>query len=98
MAVCFRERASREMASTTIPLIETVARKTDGSLTLGNYFANSFGLLTSVLALCSLGFAQTYGTKGYAPGAWKPEELSPELSKPKPFNAHDLSGVWSMPT
>src|SRR6202049_5169870 len=98
MVVCFREGALREMESTTIPHIETVARRTDRSLTMGKHFAKSFGVLASLLALCSLGFAQTYGTKGYAPGAWKPEELPPELSKPKPFNAHDLSGVWSMPT
>ena len=43
-------------------------------------------------------FAQTYGTKAYAPGAWKPDELPPAVSQPKPFNPHDLSGVWSMPT
>jgi hypothetical protein len=51
-----------------------------------------------ILALASIAFAQAYGTKGYAPGAWKPDELPPALSRPKPFNAHDLSGVWSMPT
>src|SRR6202140_1876637 len=98
MAVCFPDGASKEMESMTIPHIETVARKTDRSLTMGKYFAKSFGVLASVLALCSLAFAQTYGTKGYAPGAWKPEELPKDLSKPKPYNSHDFGGVWSSPT
>ena len=61
-------------------------------------FVHSLGVLVSVLAISCLAFAQTYGTKGYAPGTWKPEELPTALSKPKPFDPHDLSGVWSMPT
>ncbi len=61
-------------------------------------FLKSLGILTSIVALSCPAFAQTYGTKGYAPGAWKPDELPKELAKPKPFDPHDLSGVWSMPT
>ncbi len=30
--------------------------------------------------------------------AWKPDELPKDLAKPKPFDPHDLSAVWSMPT
>jgi len=59
---------------------------------------NSLSIVVSLVAFSGATFAQTYGTKGYAPGAWKPEELPKELSQPKPFNPHDLSGVWSMPT
>jgi len=55
-------------------------------------------ILAATVALAGLAFAQTYGTKGYAPGAWKPDELPKALSNAKPFDAHDLSGVWSMPT
>ena len=59
--------------------------------------------LILMLALISQGaFAQTtptYGTSGYAPGAWKPGELANRpKTEAKPFNAHDLSGVWSTPT
>src|SRR5665213_1453129 len=63
-----------------------------------NRFISSVAVLTGVLACSSIAFAQTYGTKGYSPGAWKPEDLPPDLAKPKPFNPHDLSAVWSMPT
>jgi len=52
----------------------------------------------ALLACSCVTFAQTYGTKGYSPGAWKPDELPKGVSDPKPFNAHDLSGVWSLPT
>jgi len=45
-----------------------------------------------------IAFGQTYGTKGYAPGAWKQVDLPAELGKPKPFDPHDLSGVWAIPT
>jgi hypothetical protein len=58
----------------------------------------SVEVLAAMLAFSCITFAQTYGTPGYSPGAWKPDELPKELSKPKPFNAHDLSGVWSTPT
>src|SRR6202022_5146247 len=52
-----------------------------------------------VLLTCSfVTFAQSYGTKGYSPGAWKPDELPKGLSNSKPFDPHNLSGVWSMPT
>ena len=55
-------------------------------------------VMMALLTFSCVAFAQTYGTAGYSPGAWKPDELPKELSKPKPFNAHDLSGVWSTPT
>jgi hypothetical protein len=59
--------------------------------------------LTLLLTFLSqAAFAQTtptYGTPGYAPGAWKPGELANRpKTEAKPFNAHDLSGVWSTPT
>lgn len=63
-----------------------------------NHFMSATATLLLLLASSCVAFAQTYGTKGYAPGAWKPDELPPDVSKPKPFNPHDLSGVWSMPT
>ena len=65
-----------------------------------NCFRASLAILAVAVALvsCCPTFAQTYGTKGYAPGTWKPEELPKDLAKPKAFSAHDLSGVWSMPT
>ncbi|HEV7967009.1 MAG TPA: hypothetical protein VGP19_05535 [Candidatus Acidoferrales bacterium] len=59
---------------------------------------SSLVVLAALPALSCIAFAQTYGTEGYSPGAWKPDELPKELSKPNPFNAHDLSGVWSTPT
>jgi len=51
-----------------------------------------------LLAYSGMVFGQTYGTKGYAPGAWPPDELPKDLAKAKPFDQYDLSGVWSMPT
>jgi hypothetical protein len=63
-----------------------------------NRLLNSVQVLAALLAFSCISFAQTYGTPGYSPGAWKPEELPKELSKPKPFNPHDLSGMWSTPT
>jgi hypothetical protein len=63
-----------------------------------NRFPHPVMILMMLLAFSCAAFAQTYGTKGYSPGAWKPEELPKELSKPKPFSPHDLSGVWSTPT
>jgi hypothetical protein len=63
-----------------------------------NRLLKSVVVLAALLASSSIAVAQTYGTEGYSPGAWKPDELPKELSKPKPFNAHDLSGVWSTPT
>ena len=63
-----------------------------------NRLLNSVVILAALLAFSCVTFAQTYGTGGYSPGAWKPDELPKELSKPKPFNAHDLSGMWSTPT
>src|SRR6266852_1062574 len=59
---------------------------------------NSGQVMMALLAFSCVAFAQKYGTGGYSPGAWKPAELPNELAKPKPFNAHDLSGVWSTPT
>jgi hypothetical protein len=63
-----------------------------------NRFLKSAQLLITLLAFSGIAFSQTYGTGGYSPGAWKPDELPKELSKGKPFNPHDLSGVWSTPT
>src|SRR5260370_38754353 len=56
-------------------------------------------VVPAALVACSCAaFAQTYGTKGYSPGAWKPDELPKGLSNPAPFDPHNLSGVWTMPT
>ena len=63
-----------------------------------NRFMSSGAVLLALLASSCVTFAQTYGTKGYSPGAWKPDELPKGLSNPKPFDPHNLSGVWSMPT
>src|SRR5678815_108519 len=55
--------------------------------------------LIATFAFSGISFAQTYGTTGYSPGAWKPEDLaSRPPQKSKPFDPHDLSGVWSHPT
>lgn len=59
---------------------------------------NSF-IGSIVIPMLMMGFslqasAQTYGTPGYAPGAWKPDELPKDLAKPKPYDAHSLTGVW----
>ena len=63
-----------------------------------NRLMSSIVVGVALLAFSCVTFAQTYGTKGYAPGAWKPDELPNDLAKPKPFDPHDLSAVWSMPT
>ncbi len=63
-----------------------------------NRLSDSFVVIAAMLAFSAVTFAQTYGTPGYAPGTWKPQELPKDLSKPKPFNARDFSGVWSSPT
>ena len=63
-----------------------------------NRMMDLLAMFVMVVAFSGVTFGQTYGTKGYSPGAWKPEELPKELSKPKPYNAHDLNGVWSSPT
>ena len=63
-----------------------------------NRLLNSIFLLTGLMACSRTALAQTYGAPGYSPGAWKPDELPKQLSQPKPFNAHDLTGVWSTPT
>ena len=63
-----------------------------------NRWMQGIGAIAVVLAFSGLTFAQVYGTKGYAPGAWPPDQLPADLSKPKPYNPHDLSGVWSTPT
>jgi hypothetical protein len=65
---------------------------------MSNRILNSAVVLVGALAIAGLAFAQTYGTKGYAPGAWPPDQLPKALSNPKPLDPHDLSGVWSMPT
>jgi hypothetical protein len=59
----------------------------------------SFLALLTLLLFSRVTFAQTYGTPGYSPGAWKPEDLAKRpASPPKSFSPHDLSGMWSMPT
>jgi hypothetical protein len=69
-----------------------------GRFEMSNRVLNSAVVLLAAVGLAIPAFAQTYGTKGYAPGAWKPDELPKSLSSPKPLDPHDLSGVWSMPT
>src|ERR1700691_1114196 len=69
-----------------------------GRRNMRNQVLNLVAVLAALLAFSPVAFAQTYGTEGYSPGAWKPDELPKEASKPKPFNPHDLSGVWSTPT
>ena len=59
---------------------------------------DSLAIIAAMLAFSAVTFAQTYGTPGYAPGTWKPQEVPKDLSKPKPFNPRDFSGVWSSPT
>src|SRR5690348_7682642 len=51
-------------------------------------------IMLATTALSYPCFAQTYGTPGYAPGAWKPEELPKDLSQTKKFDPRDLTGVW----
>src|SRR6202047_1328068 len=63
-----------------------------------NRFMDLLATFAMVPAFSAITFAQTYGTKGYSPGAWKPEELPKDLSKPKPYDPHDFVGVWSSPT
>ena len=63
-----------------------------------NRFMSSVAVLLVLLASSCVTFAQSYGTKGYSPGAWKPDELPKGLLTPKPFDPHSLSGIWSMPT
>jgi hypothetical protein len=59
----------------------------------------SFLALLTLLLFSRVTFAQTYGTPGYSPGAWKPQELAKRpANSAKAFNPHDLSGVWSTPT
>ena len=59
----------------------------------------SFFVLLTLLLFSRVTFAQTYGTPGYSPGAWKPEDLATRPATPaKPFSPHDLSGMWSHPT
>jgi hypothetical protein len=62
-----------------------------------NRLAGSIVTLILMLGFSLEAFPQAYGAPGYAPGAWKPEELPKELSKPKPFEPHRLSGVWVYP-
>jgi len=63
-----------------------------------NRLSDSLLVIAAMLAFSAVTFAQTYGTPGYAPGTWKPQEVPKDLSKPKPYNARDFSGVWSSPT
>ena len=65
-------------------------------------FLARLSLLLTLALISQVTFAQTtqtYGTSGYAPGAWKPAELANRpKTEAKPFSAHDLSGMWSTPT
>jgi len=61
-----------------------------------NRFMDLLATFAMMLAFSAVTFAQTYGTKGYSPGAWKPEELPKELSKPKPYNSQIL-GAFGPP-
>lgn len=63
-----------------------------------NRLMDTFAVVALMLAFLAITLAQTYGTKGYAPGAWKPEELPKNFSKAKPYNPRDFAGVWSSPT
>ena len=63
-----------------------------------NRVMSSIVVLVALLAFSSVTFGQTYGTKGYSPGAWPPADMPKSLSNPKPFDPRDLSAVWSMPT
>jgi hypothetical protein len=67
---------------------------------MGKRFITSLTVLIASFAVACVAFAQTYGTKGYAPGAWHPGELPPDVSKPSSerYDPRDLSGVWSVPT
>ena len=59
-----------------------------------NRLSKSVQILVALLGFSCAAFAQTYGTPGYSPGAWKPDELlALNFPAPKPFNPHDLSGV-----
>src|ERR1700680_5086632 len=85
------------------PLIEAARqirapRRRGRNLKMLNRFSTSIVAMVALLAFSSVAFAQTYGTKGYAPGAWKPDELPKDLAKPKPFDALHLSPCWSVPT
>src|ERR1700694_5170760 len=95
MAECSREWVSKETASMTIRQNPSEPPR---AVQMRNHFMFSMMLLVAGLAFACVASAQTYGTKGYAPGAWKPDELPKDLAKSKPFDAHNLSGVWSMPT
>jgi hypothetical protein len=54
--------------------------------------------LAGVLVCSGVTFAQVYGTDGGAPGAWPTKDLPKALSAPKPYDPHDLSGVWASPS
>ena len=41
-----------------------------------NRLLNSVVILAALPAFSGLAFAQTYGTPGYSPGAWKPAQMA----------------------
>ena len=56
-----------------------------------NCFRASLAILAVALVSCCTTFAQTYGTKGYAPGTWKPEELPKDRCKIRRFDYSNLA-------
>ena len=45
------------------------------------FFFNAVLIVLALTGFSRSALAQTYGTKGYSPGAWKPNELPKEVSK-----------------
>ena len=52
-------------------------------------------VLVVALSYSGVAFGQVYGTDGGSPGAWPKKDIPAKLSEPKPFDPHDLSGVWA---
>ncbi len=59
-------------------------------------------LLALLTVSSGVAFGQVYGDAfakaGGAPGAWAPEDLPKNLSAPRPYDPHDLTGVWAAPS
>ena len=45
---------------------------------------DSLAIIAAMLAFSAVTFAQTYGTPGYAPGTWKPQEVPKIFPSPNP--------------